>query len=279
MMSENKEIRDVHKIENTLEILTRSPHNRFFLMFGFINSVLLRYNHFEEILLKWLGECSKTITAIATGEAISLEDAYLSLCNIMHIIYNFMPTLETCSWFTLKGAFSEQASNLLSNINHIFGSLVWYVWNGSFIHSMSLAGHEECVIDYSWEMTVITCKLKELIANHSMPKKWVVLLHQYILITANNIPFLQSSTRADRVLRLLTQTCEGAGQWLFGKMPATALEEEELMTLNMDMMILLLNVCNGSDAIRIEAYHCGCYVLVNTISLIMRNDRFLNHTS
>ena len=83
--------------------------------------------------------------------------------------------------------------------------------------------------------------------------------------------------RAERVLRLLSQACEGAGQWLFGKVPSTALEEEELVTLNVDMMILLLNVCNGNDSIRIEAYHCGCYVLVNTISLIIKNTRILKH--
>lgn len=269
-MNDNKEIRDIHKIENTLEILTRSPHNRFRLFSLFINSVLLRYNHFEEILLKWLGDSSKTITAIATGESINLEDSYLSLCNVMHIVYNFTPTLDTCSWFTLKGAFSSQSSNLLPNVNRVFGDLIWFVFGGHFIDSLSLAGHEECVVDCSWEMTVILCKLKELVAQHSMPKKWVVLLHQYLLITAGNIPFLQSPTRADRVLHLLTRACEGAGQWLFGKVPATTLEEEELVSLNVDMMLLLLNVCSGSDAIRIEAYRCGCYGLVNTISLIIQ---------
>ena len=130
--------------------------------------------------------------------------------------------------------------------------------------SLSLSGREECVVDYSLELVTVACKLKELITRREMSHAWVTLLHQFLLVAAANITYLQTP-RAGKLLRLLTQACEGAGQWLLGKEPATHVSEAEVSSLNVDFMLALLKVANSSDAMRVEAGRCGCYRIVNTV--------------
>lgn len=120
------------------------------------------------------------------------------------------------------------------------------------------------MVDYSLELAIIACKLKELITHREMSHAWVMLLHQFLLVAAANISYLQTP-RADKLLRLLTQACEGAGQWLLGKEPATRVSEAEVSSLNVDFMLALLKVVNSSDAMRVEAGRCGCYRIVNTV--------------
>ena len=43
----------------------------------------------------------------------------------MRIASNFMPNLSSVDWLTLQGAFSSTASNLLHNLNAVFGDLMW----------------------------------------------------------------------------------------------------------------------------------------------------------
>lgn len=119
-------------------------------------------------------------------------------------------------------------------------------------------------MDYSLELVTVACKLKELITRREMSHAWVTLLHQFLLVAAANITYLQTP-RAGKLLRLLTQACEGAGQWLLGKEPATHVSEAEVSSLNVDFMLALLKVANSSDAMRVEAGRCGCYRIVNTV--------------
>lgn len=55
----------------------------------------------------------------------SPESTYQSLNNVMRIAFNFMPDLTSVDWLTLQGAFGASASNLLRNLNAVFGDLVW----------------------------------------------------------------------------------------------------------------------------------------------------------
>ena len=58
MWRDNKEMRDAHKVEVVIEILSRSPHNR----------VLLRYNAFGRILLIHLKSLSNRIAALSASD-------------------------------------------------------------------------------------------------------------------------------------------------------------------------------------------------------------------
>ena len=88
-------------------------------------SVLLRTNHAEDIFLGWLKNQCEAISALAQDAAQSPEASYQSLNNIMRIASNFMPSLSSVDWLTLQGAFSTTATNLLHNLNAVFGDLVW----------------------------------------------------------------------------------------------------------------------------------------------------------
>ena len=123
-------MKDIHQIEYMFEILTRSPHNRYdvpFLLYVLFFRSLLRYNHFETILQKWMIQRCKQLSLIASGDVTLMEDTFLSLSHILHIIYNFFPTLDRCSWLTIQGAFSSTATNILNELNKPFGELPWYV--------------------------------------------------------------------------------------------------------------------------------------------------------
>lgn len=76
-------------------------------------------------------------------------------------------------------------------------------------------------MDYSLELAIIACKLKELITHRERSHAWVTLLHQFLLVAAANISYLQTP-RADKLLRLLTQACEGAdsGCWARSRLRA-----------------------------------------------------------
>ena len=67
----------------------------------------------------------KQLSVIASGDVTLMEDTFLSLSHILHIIYNFLPTLDSCSWLTLQGAFSNTTTNVLSELNKPFGELPW----------------------------------------------------------------------------------------------------------------------------------------------------------
>lgn len=95
-------------------------------MLGCIHlSVLLRTNHAEDIFLGWLKTHCEAITALANDAAQSPESTYQSLNNVMRIASNFMPDPSSVDWLTLQGAFSTTATNLLHNLNAVFGELVW----------------------------------------------------------------------------------------------------------------------------------------------------------
>lgn len=133
MINDDIKMRDIHQVEYMFEIFTRSPHNRYvsdilFNQSTFTSSSLLRYNQFEVILQKWMMKTCNQLTRIATGEHKLSEDTFLSLSHLLHIIYNFLPTLDSCSWLTLQGAFTTTAMNLLKELNKPFGELTWYVW-------------------------------------------------------------------------------------------------------------------------------------------------------
>ena len=126
MINNSNEMKDIHQIEYMFEILTRSPHNRYGLSYCiYIFRSLLCYNHFETILQKWMILRSKQLATIASGDVTIMEDTFLSLSHILHIIYNFLPTLDSCSWLTLQGAFSTAATNILNELNKPFGELPW----------------------------------------------------------------------------------------------------------------------------------------------------------
>lgn len=110
MSSEKKFIRDVHKIEAVLETLSRSPHNR----------VLLRYNQFSSVLLGWFNDVSSSLTNLATSDE-GLQDVFISLQNLVSVVYNFLPSLNTASWLTLNSAFNTESTNLLPILNSVFG--------------------------------------------------------------------------------------------------------------------------------------------------------------
>ena len=49
-------VRDFHKIERMIEIITRSPHNR----------VLLRCNQFQSVLLGWSNDLSNALSSFVS---------------------------------------------------------------------------------------------------------------------------------------------------------------------------------------------------------------------
>lgn len=110
MSSNKKSIRDIHKVEAVLETLSRSPHNR----------VLLRYNQFSSVLLGWFNDIAASLTTLATSDE-GLHDTFISLKNLVSVVYNFLPSLNTASWLTLNSAFSKESSNLLPILNSVFG--------------------------------------------------------------------------------------------------------------------------------------------------------------
>ena len=132
------------------------------------------------------------------------------------------------------------------------------------------------MLDFSLELLVIACKLKELLCVVELPKKWIVLLHHYLLVTASNLSSLESSSRSMKVLELLTNECRNAGQWLLGKNPQTQVTEVEMVGLNVDMMMLMLNVVDLSEDLRGKAATSGCYGIVKSISFYEMRERNSN---
>ena len=135
--------------------------------------------------------------------------------------------------------------------------------------SLALEGLNECILDFSLELLVIAGKLKELLCIIELPKKWVVLLHHYLLVTASNLSSLETGSRSMKVLELLTSECRNAGQWLLGKNPRTHVTEAETVGLNVDMMILMLNLVGLSEDLRGKAATSGCYGIVKSISFFI----------
>ena len=117
-------VRDFHKIERMIEIITRSPHNR----------VLLRCNQFQSVLLGWSNDLSNALSSFvsADGSFIAsndkVENTFLSLKNLIAIIYNFLPSLEKATWLTLPSAFHSTSSNLLPTLKSVFGSFTKYAF-------------------------------------------------------------------------------------------------------------------------------------------------------
>lgn len=137
---------------------------------------------------------------------------------------------------------------------------------------MSLEGREECLIDLTWECSVIVAKLYELVCIRSMDKEWITLLHQLILITADSISLSQDMQRSVKVLHLISQISKNLGSWLFGKSPATVLTSNELLSLNVDFTILLMAACNVNEITRKEAARLECYQMVNQMLVFLIKD-------
>lgn len=55
------------------------------------------------------------------------------------------------------------------------------------------------------------------------------------------------------------------GSWLFGKSPVNQLKEEELLSLNVDLTILLITACNVNEMTRKEAVRLECYQMINQV--------------
>ena len=131
---------------------------------------------------------------------------------------------------------------------------------------MALEGLTDCMLDFSLELLVIACKLKELLCVVELPKKWIVLLHHYLLVTASNLSSLEAGSRSIKVLELLTSECRNAGPWLLGQNPQTQVTVAEMVGLNVDMMMLMLNVVGLSEDLRGKAATSGCYGIAKSIS-------------
>ena len=137
--------------------------------------------------------------------------------------------------------------------------------------SLTLEGHDECVLDVSYELVVCVGKLYELISTRSMERKWVVLLHHLILIAAHNIVVSSDPHRCELVLALANRISQRASTALFepSSTQENALPKEELVSLNLDLLLLLLNASDRSDATRAMAFKLGSYQIANTISLLL----------
>lgn len=121
MWNDKKEIRDPHKVEATLEILTRSPHNR----------ILLRYNCFGRILLERLRALSEMLAS--DGESFDClfsltrrASCFESLQMVMRTVYNFLPSLHHASWLALESVFASNTSTVLENLCSVFAEPPWY---------------------------------------------------------------------------------------------------------------------------------------------------------
>ena len=138
------------------------------------------------------------------------------------------------------------------------------------MHSLSLEGHDECVLDVSYELVVCIGKLYELITARSMEKKWVVLLHHLILIAAHNVVVSSDPHRCEMVLSLVNRIAQRASAALLEQSSSqeNALPKEELVSLNVDLLLLLLNASDRSDATRAMACKLGSYEIANNISLL-----------
>lgn len=131
--------------------------------------------------------------------------------------------------------------------------------------SYSLEGHDECLIDVTWELTVLLAKVYDLICTHTFSQEWISLFHQLILITADSITLSQDVNRSVKVLSLIHQITKNLGSWLFGKSPVNQLKEEEILSLNVDLCILLITACNVNDMTHKEANRLECYQMINQV--------------
>ena len=104
-----------------------------------------------------------------------------------------------------------------------------------------------------------------MICTHSFSQDWICLFHQLILITADSITLSKDVTRSVKVLSLIHQITKNLGSWLFGKSPVNQLKEEELLSLNVDLTILLITACNVNDMTRKEAVRLECYQMINQV--------------
>ena len=120
MWNDKKEMRYPHKVEATVEILARSPHNR----------ILLRYNGFGRILLERLRALSEMLASDNESfDCLSpfthrMSSCFESLQTVMRTVYNFLPSLHHASWIALESIFSNTAS-VLENLCSVFAEPPW----------------------------------------------------------------------------------------------------------------------------------------------------------
>lgn len=103
-----------------------------------------------------------------------------------------------------------------------------------------------------------------------MERKWVVLLHHLILIAAHNIVVSSDPHRCEMVLALANRISQRASAALFepNATQENSLPKEELVSLNVDLLLLLLNASDRSDVTRAMAFKLGSYEIANNISLL-----------
>ena len=138
------------------------------------------------------------------------------------------------------------------------------------MRSLTLEGHDECVLDVSYELVVCIGKLYELITTRSLERKWTVLLHHLILVAAHNIVVSSDPHRCEMVLALANRISQSASSALFaqGSVQESSMPKEELVSLNVDLLLLLLNASDRSDETRAMAFKLGSYDIANKISLL-----------
>ena len=111
MLPEQQGIQDINRISAAIEILSRSPHNR----------VLLRYTQIHSIIFQVLAQCSSILSIMENDNF----NCYNTLSHMLRILNNFHPILNHCNWLTLVGPFQAVPSNVLPELDSVFGPLDW----------------------------------------------------------------------------------------------------------------------------------------------------------
>ena len=104
-----------------------------------------------------------------------------------------------------------------------------------------------------------------------------MLFHHLLLITSGNIAVSSNPHRSEMVLDLVNRITKNLGSQVFGDKPVNAFSDAEMTSLNVDLLVLLLNASDVSDSTRSMAFQLGCYEVANKISLLL-SCRFLNAT-
>ena len=95
-------------------------------------------------------------------------------------------------------------------------------------------------------------------------REWVELLHQMILVAAENLAVCPNSARSEKVLERIKFVIENSGEYLF-QMNQTLLTEYEVMSLNADFTVLVVLAANTSDATRVKAKDMKCYTMLKRV--------------
>lgn len=95
-------------------------------------------------------------------------------------------------------------------------------------------------------------------------REWVELLHQMILVAAENLAVCPNSARSEKVLERIKYVIENSGEYLF-QMNQTLLTEYEVMSLNADFTVLVVLAANTSDATRVKAKDMKCYTMLKRV--------------